>query len=442
MNRKALYALLVAGLIGVFGLVACNDKDGTGTETGTGTGTGTGTSATTAADTEAETAIPRYDYLEADVSADVTIEKADYTGLTLTIPNSLKVTDEAIDAYIKSVEFNHRIADNGSEQVKDKALKLGDDAYIYYKGFLWTEETGKNELTGEENTNYWKEFSGGSNWTDTSPFQLGLGSGSFIPGFEEQLVGVVPSSTSKANKKVVKLEMTFPEDYSKDDLAGKKVMFAVAVDYSVGYTLPTYERTEEVRAQYEAVVRQTLLSQMASSVEDAKTEALWEHLLAKVECRNLPELELDYYVSSYKSEVEYYYNYYGSSGGDEFKKLYPTMGDFAVVFFGLDEGASWETEVKAMAEKMVKKDMILHAIGEAEGFEAVSDAEYKEQLDYWVEYYSGYMTESEVVESMGETILRRNAYAERATEWLFEQATFTYADGSAIEEVEEKDDEA
>lgn len=443
MNRKALYTILIAGMICVFALVACNKDGGIGTETGTGTnaGIGTGTSATTSAtttgDDELETAPPRYDYLEADVLSDVTIEKADYTGLKLTVPDSLKITDKAIADYIRSVEFQHRIADNGSEQVKNKPLKLGDDAFVYYKGFLWTEETGKNELTGETATNYWKEFEGGSNWDKTSPTQLGLGSGTFIPGFEEQLVGVVPSTTSKADKKVFQIEVTFPEDYDKGTLAGKKAMFAVAVDYAVCYTLPTYERTEEARAEYEAVVRKTLLSQTASSVESAKTDALWNYLIEQIECRNLPQIEVDYYADSYQSEVEYYYDYYGSSGGDEFKELYPTMDSFAIVFFGLDEGADWKTECKHMAEKMVKKDMILHAIGEAEGFETVSDEEYKEQLDYWVEYYSNYKTEAEIVTSMGETILRRNAYMEKANEWLLKQVTYTYADGSEIETIEE-----
>ncbi len=425
MNFKKLSALLLAGLLTVGTLAACSDKDG-------GDGTDTDTETETAATTEAVTAAPRYDYLDAEVLPNVTIEKSDYTGLTLTVSNSLKVTDDDVDLYIRGLCFDKREAVNGTTEVKDKALSIGDDAYIYYKGFI----DGK-------------EFDGGSNWDSEEPYELGIGSGSFIDGFEDALVGVVPNETSKNAPYEVKI--TFPEDYGKEELNGKEATFHVVVTHSVQYTVPEYnwefveevllyELKEEFYAsdtarlkEFEEYVRDTLIEQNAEYIENAKIDALWKHLTEVASCENLPQLELDFYYNSYISEIEYYFESYTSYAGDEFAELYPKLDDFAPAYLGISAGSDWKAEVKAQAERLVMKDMIGHAIGELEGIESVTDEEYQEQIDYWVDNYYGYMTEAEVVQSMGETFLRESAYSDKIGEWLLAQVTFTYEDGTPLD---------
>ncbi len=426
MNIKKLLILLAAGLAAVLTLAACNDKNTEETETVT--------DSTTESAAEAETAIPRYDYFAADVSADVTISETDYKGLTLTISDAWKIEEEDVDAYIQSILFENRTAENGSTQVTDAAMKLGDDAFIYYKGFM----DGK-------------EFDGGSNWDSESPYQLGLGSGAFIPGFEDALVGVIPAEATKESP--TEIQVTFPEDYG-NELAGREAVFQVAVLYAVQYKLPEYNRAfvEETlkyepqkdfyasdRAlldEFEDYVLDSLIEDYASNVENAKLDALWSHLIEVGTYQNLPEMELNYYINSYKEEAEYYFDYYTSMNNAEFNALYPELSSFAVVYFGLDvEAAQWEDGIRGLAEKMVKKDMVSHAIGEMEGLESVTDEEYQAEIDYWVSAYYGYMTADDIVQNMGEIILRRSAYDIKITEWLLEQITFTYEDGSAIQEV-------
>ena len=421
--RKVLLMMLAAAML-VASLAACNNGTAS-TETGTGDGTGT------TAETEAVTAIPRYDYMTADVAGNVTIAREDYMALTLTIPNSLKVTDEDVQKYIRSsILFSKRTAVNGTTMVKDQPLKWGDDAYIYYKGVI----------DGEA-------FDGGSNWDDASPYTLGLGSGAFIPGFEEGLVGVVPNQTSKDNP--AEIHVTFPEEYA-EDLAGKDAVFHVVVEYAVQYTIPEltrdfvvntlkYEPKMEFYAsdaalidEFKEYVYDTLVSQNAQSLENAKIDALWNHLTEKATCKNLVADEVAYYYNAYESEVKYYFDYYTSMGNEEFKKLYPDLDAFAPVYLGLDKGADWKAEVTEMAELMVKRDMITHAIAEQEGIETVTEEEYKAQVKYWVDYYYGYMTEAEVIQNMGETFLKEAAFAEKMDKWLLEQVTFTYADGTPI----------
>ena len=421
MNRKTFLILALACLASLLLLASCN-KGGDTTDT---------TSSDTAKETEAVTAIPRYDYMEAEVAPDVEIDRADYVGITLTIPNSYKVEDDDVQSYILSgIRFSYRTAVNGTAMVKDQALKLGDDAYIYYKGFV----DGK-------------EFEGGSNWDDQSAYKLGLGSGSFIPGFEDSLVGIVPNQTSKTNP--AEITVTFPEDYT-EELAGKEAVFHVVIEYAVQYTLPEYNREfvektlkyepkkdfyasdAALLAEFEEYVYNYLVSQNAQSLENAKIDALWNHLTEKATCKNLVADEVAYYFNAYKSEAEYYFDYYTSMNNAEFKALYPDLGSFAVVYFGLEKGASWEAELTKMAELMVQRDMITHAIGELEGLETVTEEEFKAQVKYWVDYYYGYMTEAEVVQNMGEVFLKEAAFAEKLDNWLMEQVTFTYEDGTPI----------
>ena len=108
------------------------------------------------------------------------------------------------------------------------------------------------------------------------------------------------------------------------------------------------------------------------------------------------------------------------------------MGTFAITYFGFDKDADWEAELTAMSELMVKQDMITHAIAEMEGMESVTDEEYQAQVKYWVNYYYGYLTESEIIKNMGEDNLKESALVEKMDKWLLEQVTFTYADGTPI----------
>ncbi len=425
MNKYKLLISLAAGLLSVLTLVAC------GNDEADESGSSTDTESKTQGEVEVVTAAPRYDYIEEDVAPNVSITREDYVGITLKVPDSLKIEDEDVQTYITSICFENRTAENGSTQVKNKPLKLGDDAFIYYKGFM----DGK-------------EFDGGSNWDDETPYQLGIGSGAFIPGFEDALIGTVPENATK--EAPVEIQVTFPEDYG-NELAGKDATFKVAIMYSIEYRLPTYDRAfventlkyeakkdfyasdRALLDEFEEFVRDTLIEKVATDLENAKLDALWTHLVDNVECKNLPQMEIDYYIKSYKEDVEYAYDYYTSMNNKEFNELYPDVGSFAMVYFGLDKDEDWEKGLEKLAERMVKKDMISHAIGELEDMEAVTDEEFQAELDYWVQAYSGYMTENEILQSMGAIILRRAAFEQKLTPWLMEQITFTYEDGTPVD---------
>ena len=70
--------------------------------------------------------------------------------------------------------------------------------------------------------------------------------------------------------------------------------------------------------------------------------------------------------------------------------------------------------------------MITHAIAEMEGMETISDEEFKAEVQYWVDYYYGYMTEEEILTNMGEDVIREGTLAEKMQTWLLGRVTFTF----------------
>jgi hypothetical protein len=156
--------------------------------------------------------------------------------------------------------------------------------------------------------------------------------------------------------------------------------------------------------------------------------ALSSYLTGKAVCVNLPQPELDYYYNAYLEEIEYYYNYYKSYGGSAFTEQYPDLDSFAKSYMGVEADADWKAELNKLCEDMVKKDMITHAIAELEGFEAITDEEFNAEIQYWVDYYQGYMTKDEILANMGEAVIREGALSEKVQKWLLERVTFTYTD--------------
>ena len=106
--------------------------------------------------------------------------------------------------------------------------------------------------------------------------------------------------------------------------------------------------------------------------------------------------------------------------------MYPTVGDFAIVFMGYDEDADWEAEIAKQAELMVKKDMLVHAIAEWENMETVTDEELEDEIKYWIEYYGGYVTKEDILENIGEAYLRESAFAVKMYDYLIANCTFEY----------------
>ena len=364
--------------------------------------------------------VVRSDYCTNDMSAFVALDKSAYAAFVANVGSDYVVTDKILEDQINSLLYQYATATNGTEKVTDQPIRFGDQAHIYYRG----------EVDG-------KEFSGGSNMSDSSPYKLGIGSGTFIPGFEEGLIGVIPAETSKDNP--YPLHVTFPENYGSADLAGKDAIFYVVVEYVVQYDVPEltdafvkdtlkYTTTNEIGteegalvADYKAYIKSSM---EASALESAKQLAfgmVMEELMEKLTFTAYPEGEVEYYYDYYIEEFEYYFSYYSMYYG------YKSLDEFAIDYMGLKAGDDWKAILKEDCQMTVKQNILVHALAEAEGIEQITDEEFKAELDYLVEYYKDYNYSADYIrQNMGDNAIKESALYAKMMDFILERTTITY----------------
>ncbi len=257
----------------------------------------------------------------------------DYKGIEFA-PVSLDITDEDIDEEIKKVQKrNSRLV-----TVEDRAAENDDVAVIDFKGIL----------DGEA-------FDGGT----AENYSLTLGSGSFIPGFEEQVVG------HKAGEEFT-IDVTFPEDYQADELAGKAVQFEIKLHEVKTHELPEvddefvkdvseFDTVDEYRADLKSKLAETREKEAETSKENQIADKLIELLEAEV-----PE-------AMYENQLD--------SIVDEFSMNLRSQGldlNTYMQYTGLTEEKLRDT-YRDRAEAQVKLRLALKKVAELEGIKATDE---------------------------------------------------------------------
>ncbi len=323
----------------------------------------------------------------------------EYKGLTVTV-TPVVVSDE---------EVEESIARSTRKTLEEGTVEDGDIVNIDYVG----------KLDGEE-------FDGGS----ATGYDLEIGSYTFIDGFEDGLIGVEVGET-------VDLELTFPESYHNEDLAGKDVVFTVTVNS----LQRVQELTDEVAAEvadgmtaeeYKASVREELEE---SAEEDMKYEAQYELVTQVVEnatVNGYPEEALSYNVGRVK---DYYETIAEMSG--------TTLGEM-LEYYGMTEEEFMGT-VEETASEGLSQMLVLTAVAEAEDL-TVSEEEFEEGAARYAEL-QGYDSTQELVEAYGENYIRNSLMQEKALDFLYENAEIveeseTEAAEEAAEEATEEETEA
>ena len=302
----------------------------------------------------------------------VKVEKADIT-----------VTDEEVDAEInKERENNAR-----NIEVTDRAVKDGDITTLDFEGFVdgVAFEGGKGE-------NY----------------PLTIGSGAFIPGFEEQLIGAEIG-------KEVEVNVTFPEDYQAEDLKGKAAVFKCTVKEIKEKQLPKLddefasEVSEfETLAEYKADVKGKLEERKAKEAKDAKEAAVIEEIVKDSEME-IPEAML---ATQQRQMV------------DEFAQRIQMQGLSIDQYFQFT-GSSYEQmieQVKPQAEKRIQSRLVLEAVAKAENITA-TDEDYEDELKVMAEAYQ--MEVEKVKELLPEKSvaqIKEDIAVKKAAEFVVENA--------------------
>ncbi len=254
-------------------------------------------------------------------------ELGEYKGLHIE-KKEVEVTDEQVDAQIKDMmgrDAKMVVAEEGA------VIEKGDFAIIDFAG----------TVDGEP-------FSGG----EGKGYPLEVGSNSFIPGFEDQLVGLSKGDSTD-------VEVTFPEDYFVKDLAGKEAIFKVNIQDVKRKELPElndeyvasktdFKTVEELRANYK---------ERMQKAAEANAKAEYEHELIDLAVANakfsVPEIMIEDKISQMVEEMKM---------SLESRKM---SLDMYMQYTGLDMAKIRENQ-RPVAEENVKTDLVLDAIAKAE----------------------------------------------------------------------------
>ncbi|GAB6748616.1 trigger factor [Streptococcus uberis] len=319
--------------------------------------------------------------ISAEVVTKPEVKLGEYKDLAVEVEASKEVTDEEVDAKIE------RERQNLAELVvKEDAAVEGDTVVIDFVG----------SVDGVE-------FDGGKG----ENFSLELGSGQFIPGFEDQLVGTKAGETKN-------VEVTFPEDYQAEDLAGKAATFVTTVHEVKSKEVPALddelakdideevETLDELKAKY----RKELEAAKEIAFDDAVEGAAIELAVANAEIVELPE-------EMVHDEVHRAMN--------EFMGNMQRQGISPEMYFQLT-GTTQEDlhkQYESEADKRVKTNLVIEAIAKAEGFEATDEEIEKEINDLATEYN---MPVEQVRTLLSADMLKHDIAMKKAVEVITETA--------------------
>ena len=314
--------------------------------------------------------------LSTEVYPEVTL--GEYKGIEVVKPVA-EVTDAQVEAELKQIAENIASVEN-----VERAAEMGDIANI---NFLGTVDGIAFEGGAAEN------------------FDLTLGSGQFIPGFEEQVVGMNIGESKDVN-------VTFPEDYNAKELAGKAAVFAVklnklsvknvpAIDDELAKDASEFETLEELKAD----IREKKLADAQKNIDRAFENAVVEAVAANatVEVPNaLVDLELDNQMNDFAYRLQ--------------------MSGMSVEQYAQMMGGDLNTmrqAFKPMAEKQALSNLVITKVAEVEGI-TVSDEELEAEF---AEMAKAYELEVEKIKEMVPTEeIKANLQTRKTVKFLVDNA--------------------
>ncbi len=289
-----------------------------------------------------------------DKTVTITFESAEYPEVTLGQYRGLEavktvqpVTDDEINADIDRMrERNARMI------TVDRPAENGDIAVIDYEGF----DDGK-------------PFEGGKG----EDHQLTLGSGSFIPGFEEQVVGMSAGEEKEIN-------VTFPEQYHAKDLAGKPVVFKVKVKEVQVKELPELddEFAKDVSTEFDTLdqLRADVKARLEKGREDAAENLFRENLLQKA----IDNMQVDIPDAMVEEKVDQMVEDYSNN----MRQYGMTLEQYAGMM-GLDMNG-FRSTIAPSAKHQVQMELLFNKIYETENIE-VPDSEIEDEYKKLAEQY-------------------------------------------------------
>lgn len=286
------------------------------------------------------------------------------------------ITDDDIDAYIQS-ELE---AEADAVAAEDRAVEKGDTVKIDFVG----------KMNGEV-------FDGGS----AEDYPLTIGSGAFIPGFEDSIIGHKIGETFDWNGK-------FPDNYGGEEMAGKDVVFTITVnaivpELSDEWVKAVSEKSKTVE-EYKKEVTGLLEDNAQKSYEYSIETAVWEKVMENTTLKKYPEKEVDEknkaWIGEYETAAEYY-------GIDYQTFIEEQMG------MPLED---FEKQIETAVKDVVKEKMVVEAIADKQHIK-LDDKTYEKEVEKMAQDY-GYPDVKTMKEAADEDELREEALKNLVKEWL------------------------
>lgn len=315
-----------------------------------------------------------------DMNLNKYLSLGEYTNIEVS-PVLKEVTDEDVEEQMEYL-FSMQTSDMG---VTDRAVENGDIANINFAGYM-------NDVA----------FDGGTG----EDFDLEIGSGTFIDGFEEGLIGAMPGVE-------VELPLTFPADYHSADLAGQDVVFKVTVNYIVpemtDETVKALNNEEYASvAELEAYARSIIEEEVNDDNYDAIVRAAMQKIITNTTFKKIP----DFLLEQQKVILE----------GQLSSTLEGTNVDidtYLSVFFG--------KTLAEIAEDNVKERLVIQAIANEAGI-TVTDEEVEEELLSIATDYA--VTTDQILQLMGtdRAYYREYMYGVKVYDYVYQNAVVVEAE--------------
>lgn len=315
--------------------------------------------------------------------------KVPRTVITVTDDDVADAVDEFLDSFAETVDLN-----------ESDVLQTGDTLMITYTGKIKGEYEGWTD--GEEFTH---------TLTDDGT-ELVIGSGKFIPGFEDELIGYHPGDT-------VTFDITFPSDYKNNvSLRGVTTTFEVVVKSAKRDISPEYtdafiaENTDfETIEEYEESVREQLRAEFDEQEQLAEVSAVWQYVMDNSEVVRYPEAVVKAEIDTTRAQF---------TAAAEAQKM--TLEAFVQAQYSMTLD-NFEKALDEECRKLVFEKMVLSLICDKEGI-TISDNEYTEGLAKYAKD-NGFSTPKECEEYYGAETVRESLIWDKALLFLVEKANLT-----------------
>lgn len=337
-----------------------------------------------------------------DPSEYITIPE-DYIGIH--VSGAEDVSDQEIQEQIMYA----RLANMKTEQIKEGTVQDGDTVYVFSTG----------SLQGEE-----KPF-------DSAEYEITIGSGEMIAGYEEGLIGANVGDT-------VTLNLTFPEDYGVEELNGEKAVFQVKIEYIYGENYMeewTDEFVQEITdgkikntKDYEAALKKELQSDKEQEAYYEQQSEIINYLVKNSTVHKFPEglveSQYDSYIETYEQENEENYGY-------------KTLEEYILAEENFSDMEEFYDYIQECAENTATEVLAYQAIAYKEDI-SLTKAEYDRYLQRFAST-QGYSTAKKfeedfmsVYKEKDENFLKKRFLNEKVYEFLYENAV-KGSDGDSAE---------